>query len=159
MYSNRGGFRGRRAWRGNRGHGRGNQPYKRPLLPGPPLRSSTPDPSGSSDEKIERHMSNRNKIRTLQTDLSDTAKSLSSVALELAEERKLRLAAERRANESEQKLAYFEGRARHFEYHARSNAKKLRRRNIHTAHDMNYPTNCCYTENRKHNYYWHRRYY
>ena len=54
------------------------------------------------------------------------------------------MAADKRADDAEQKLAYFENRARHFEYHARSNAKKLRNRNVHTSPNIPYPTNCCY---------------
>ena len=72
------------------------------------------------------------------------------------------MAADKRASEAEQKLAYFEGRARHFEYHARSNAKKLKNRDMYASQKAAYPTKCCYTSDKTHIYYhpdnhWHSR--
>ena len=94
-----------------------------------PLRSSTPeeeDPSGASAEKAEKRTSNRNKISNLQRDLADWSKQLGDVAFELAKERKLGMATNEKAARKHELADYYEGRARHFQFHARSFTKRLR---------------------------------
>ena len=80
-------------------------------------------------------------IKNLQQELSQTASSLGSTALDLAEERRLRLELEKRNNITEQKLAYYESRSRHFEFHTRSLLTRLRSRRSNTISNfVNYPS-------------------
>ena len=60
--------------------------------------------------------------------------------MDLAEERRLRLELEKRNNMNEKKLAYYEGKARHFEFHARGLLERLRSRRSNTISNfVNYP--------------------
>ena len=143
--SNRGrGQRGRGFLRGGRrGRARGGLLGVRPEYTPDfgefrePIAASTP--KNDHNNNINKPVSNRNKVSFLQNELAATSKHLADVSLKLATEQRLRMEAETREQKEKRKSTYYEGRARHFEYHARSNAKKLKLRQPPMPSSFEYP--------------------